>query len=172
MTSYALLLRAVNVGAHNRLAMTDLRALLAGLGHQDVRTFLSSGNATFASAEPSPGRLASQIEAALRAELGLDVRAWVRTRAALQAALAGLPPLDGYVLVAVLFDRPAQDRLQELLAADWAPDRVVGTDEGLYLSYARGVQGSKLTTARIEKLLGVRSTTRTPATLETLVAGD
>ena len=36
------LLRGLNVGSHNRVAMADLRELMTGLGYQDVRTHLQS----------------------------------------------------------------------------------------------------------------------------------
>jgi len=32
------LLRGVNLGARNRVSMAELRELLTGLGHEDVRT--------------------------------------------------------------------------------------------------------------------------------------
>ncbi|MBC7678250.1 MAG: DUF1697 domain-containing protein, partial [Pseudorhodobacter sp.] len=76
MTAYALLLRAVNVGRNNRVAMADLRGLLEGLGHTDVQTVLNSGNAVFTSRR-STG-LVGEVEAGLQ-ELGVDVRAAVVT---------------------------------------------------------------------------------------------
>jgi len=42
--TYVLLLRGINLGAKRRLAMADLRELLEGLGYDDVRTHLQSGN--------------------------------------------------------------------------------------------------------------------------------
>ena len=52
MESLVLLLRGINVGGHNRLPMSDLQAVLAGLGFDDVRTHLQSGNVVCA----GPGR--------------------------------------------------------------------------------------------------------------------
>ncbi|WP_232833195.1 DUF1697 domain-containing protein, partial [Nocardiopsis sp. TNDT3] len=40
MTRYVALLRGINLGAHRRVAMADLRSLLAGLGYGDVATHL------------------------------------------------------------------------------------------------------------------------------------
>ena len=34
------LLRAVNLGAHNKIGMADLKALLVGLGFADAQTLL------------------------------------------------------------------------------------------------------------------------------------
>ena len=51
---YVALLRAVNVGGRNRIAMARLRELLEGLGYGEVRTHLQSGNAVFTAAEGAP----------------------------------------------------------------------------------------------------------------------
>ena len=168
---YVLLLRAVNLGPRNKLAMKDLKALLEDLGHGDVQTFLNSGNATFTSSSRSVTRLATAIEDGLRERLGLDVRACVRRDTDLQKALDELPALDGYLVVNVLFDRPPAAALQQVLDTDWSPEVVVGNDQVLYLAFSpAGVQSSKLTNARLEKLLGVGCTARTPATLRKLLA--
>lgn len=49
MTTYAAFLRSINVGKHNRIRMEELRALLAGIGLEEPRTYLQSGNVTFRS---------------------------------------------------------------------------------------------------------------------------
>ena len=38
------LLRAVNLGARNKVPMARLRALLEAAGYEDVRTYIASGN--------------------------------------------------------------------------------------------------------------------------------
>jgi uncharacterized protein (DUF1697 family) len=49
MTTQIALLRAVNAGDHNLVAMSDLRDLLAELGFPGARTLLQSGNVVFRS---------------------------------------------------------------------------------------------------------------------------
>jgi uncharacterized protein (DUF1697 family) len=166
--SWVLLLRAVNLGPTNKLAMKDLAQVLEDLGHTDVQTFLNSGNATFESSKRSPQRLASEIEDALREKLGLDVRACVRKQADLHKALDELPDLPGYVAVNVLFDRPAPAALKAFLETDWSPEVVRGNDQVLYLGFKSAAK-TKLTNTKIEKMLGVGCTARTPATLEKLL---
>lgn len=167
---WVLLLRAVNLGPTNKLPMKELARVLDGLGHREVRTYLNSGNATFESAQRSAQKLAGEVEAALRAELGLDVRACVRSTAELRTALEELPELPGYVTVNVLFDVPAAAALRDFLDADWSPEVVRGNDQVLYIGFVSAAK-TKLTLKRIEKLLGVAATARTPATLQKLVAG-
>jgi uncharacterized protein (DUF1697 family) len=45
------LLRGINVGGRNRVAMADLREVVLGLGHTEVATYIQSGNVVFTSAE-------------------------------------------------------------------------------------------------------------------------
>lgn len=44
MTTYMLLLRGINVGGKNKVAMPDLRLCLEKLGFERVRTYINSGN--------------------------------------------------------------------------------------------------------------------------------
>ena len=165
MTRWVLLLRAVNLGPRNKLAMKDLARVLEGLGYDEVKTYLNSGNATF-SAAGTAKQHAEDVEQALEKELGLFVRAVVRRTSDVKAMVEALPELDGYVTVVVLFDRPRAAAVKEL--EGWEPETVRAGKGCLYVAYER-VQGSKLTNALIEKRLGVAATARTPATLRKLL---
>ena len=166
---WVLLLRAVNVGGRNTLPMKDLKALLEDLGHHDVKTYLNSGNATFESKSRSAQKLATAIEAGLRERVGIDVRLCVRSTGNVKRALDELPELAGYVVLTFLFDKPEAAALQRMLESDWSPDTLVGNDQVLYITYAADLHSSKLTNARVEKLLAVSSTARTPATVRRLL---
>ena len=80
------LLRAVNLGSHQKLPMADLRDLLADLGFTDPRTLLQTGNVVFGSRR-SPARLETELEAALADRLGLETDVVVRTAAAFSEAV-------------------------------------------------------------------------------------
>lgn len=100
MTTYILLLRGINVGKANRLAMATLKAVLENLGALQVRTLLNSGNAIFALPPDVAGTttsddaacelIADQIAAALLRDTGLDLHCIVKTAADLRAIAAGL----------------------------------------------------------------------------------
>lgn len=167
MTRGVLLLRAVNVGGNNKLPMAELKRLLEGLGHGDVKTYLNSGNATFTSAKRSAAKLAGDIERVLETELGLSVRAVVLRTADLTRMVDAVPEdLDGYVVVNVLFGVPDPLGLKEI--QQWEPETVRAGEGCLYISFP-GVAGTKLTNTVIEKRLGVSTTARTPATLRKLL---
>ena len=46
---YILLLRGINVGGKNKVAMSELKALLEGLNFQNVHSYINSGNLFFSS---------------------------------------------------------------------------------------------------------------------------
>jgi uncharacterized protein (DUF1697 family) len=169
MTSWALLLRAVNLGARNKLAMADLRALLTDLGHEEVRTFLNSGNAVFSTTKRSRPRMVQEIEAGLKDRHGLDVRATLRTPLELQAALDGMPAGDK-VGLAFLFDKPSAAAVKKAESLDLSPDRLVIGDGVAYLVYAVGVAGSNVQTTDVEQLLDVPATVRTAGTIRKMLA--
>lgn len=70
MPRYVALLRGVNVGGV-RIAMTDLRAAVEGLGYTDAATYLQSGNVTF-TADGRPEVLGGRIRTAIAASTGID----------------------------------------------------------------------------------------------------
>ena len=47
MSTFVALLRAVNLGSHQQIAMAALRDFATNLGLRDVRTILQSGNLIF-----------------------------------------------------------------------------------------------------------------------------
>lgn len=167
MTTWVLLLRALNVGGRNTLAMADLKALLTDLGHGDVRTVLNSGNAVFTSRRTGRAAMVMEIEGGLQERHGLDVQVTLQTKTEVQAALDALPAdiaAAPYVVVTFLFDRPAP-------VEGWvvSPDVLVVGDAVAYIGYAGPMHASKLTNAALEKKLGVSATARTPATLRKLL---
>ena len=78
--SHVALLRGINVGTAKRVAMADLRGVLTGLGYDDVRTLLNSGNVVF-SAPPRSGDPSKRIEKEIEKKLGVSSRVTVLTAA-------------------------------------------------------------------------------------------
>lgn len=140
MGCQVVLLRGVNVGASNRIAMPVFRDLLERLGCADVRTYLQSGNAVVGWSGPGE-ELRLAVEAALRDELGLPVAVLVRSAAELDDAVAGNPfeVVDPTLLHVVFLSGPPPELdVQELL-----PDRVAHGPSCLYVAYRSGAQNSK-----------------------------
>ena len=45
--TYVALLRGINVGGKNKIAMAELKSLFSSLGFEDVLTYIQSGNVVF-----------------------------------------------------------------------------------------------------------------------------
>ena len=53
MPTHVALLRGVNVGGRNKVAMSELRRVVSSLGHADVTTYIQSGNVIFTAGDPA-----------------------------------------------------------------------------------------------------------------------
>jgi uncharacterized protein (DUF1697 family) len=91
MPSHVALLRGINVGGRNKVAMTDLREVVASLGHGDVATYIQSGNVVFTSNHTDTSAMAAQLERALQEALGVRSSVVVLSRAELAKAIADNP---------------------------------------------------------------------------------
>ena len=165
---YAALLRGINVGGKQMVAMGDLRALLEGLGYDDVSTYLQSGNAVFsAKKKPKP----HDIEAAIRRELGLDVTVMIRTHEQLVAAVDANPFPDAAknpktVHVSFLSAKPKSTKVD---ADAIAPDEVAFVGTEMYIFTPNGIGRSKVSQHASDKKLGVAATARNWNTVLKLV---
>jgi uncharacterized protein (DUF1697 family) len=158
---YIALLRAVNVGGHNKVPMADFRALLSDLGHGDVRTFIQSGNAVFSSDRNDSDTMEREIEAAIRQFFTVETPVMIRASDELADVVASNPfPETGILHVAFLSGQPEENRLAQLDPQQFAPDAFAPGHRALYLLNANGVHKSKLTHTIIERRLGVKQTTR------------
>jgi len=59
MPTHVALLRGINLGGHNKVAMAELRELVGSLGHADVATYIQSGNVVFTSDQSDTAALAA-----------------------------------------------------------------------------------------------------------------
>jgi uncharacterized protein (DUF1697 family) len=91
MPRYVALLRGINVGGRNKVAMADLREAVASLGHTDVATYIQSGNVIFTSPDTDGDRLAEALEQEIARRLAVQPAVVVLSRAELAEVIAGNP---------------------------------------------------------------------------------
>ena len=142
------LLRGINLGSRNRVSMPELRELLTGHGHGDVRTLLQSGNVVLTS-RLSPRRLERELQKQIAAGLGVDTPVVVRTRDELAEAIERDPfgaEADNPKLYQVTFltERPSAALARELAELDVAPERIELIGRELYTWHPDGIQRSKV----------------------------
>jgi uncharacterized protein (DUF1697 family) len=175
-TTYAALLRGINVGGSRKLPMADLRTLMTGLGLEDVRTYLQSGQAVFTSDHGDEESLAAELASAIGKHFGFDVDVIVRDHAYLKAIAdncpfpaAGLEPKQLHV---TYYSAPVDaERFAELDTAVYLPEEFRLGDRALYLYAPDGLGRSKLADALSRPALtqGVTATSRNWNTVAKLV---
>jgi uncharacterized protein (DUF1697 family) len=155
--------------------MEDLRALLSGLGHTDVRTYLRSGNAVFSCPAGEPDGLAATIERAITDTLGMSVRCVVRTGTELRAVIDANPlrgvATDGSKLLAhFLSAAPDPGLLKAHNPEDLVPGRIHVGDRVIYQWCPNGVMAEPNVVEFVDKKLKVTATGRNWNTVEKLSA--
>ena len=91
MPRYVALLRGINVGGRNMVAMADLRQVVASLGHTEVATYIQSGNIVFTSPDASVPGLADALEQQIARSLAVQPAVVVLSRADLAQVIADNP---------------------------------------------------------------------------------
>ena len=173
MTRYIAFLRAINVGGHT-VKMDALRILFEGLDFQKVETFIASGNIIFESPSQEPFRLEAQIEARLRASLGYDVAAFLRTEREVSAACTyqafSQPELDGAAAfnIAFLKATPGEQAIQKLMALKNGIDDFHIHQREIYWLCQKKQSDSTFSNAVLEKTTGGLSTLRGMNTIRKL----
>ncbi|MFH8581264.1 DUF1697 domain-containing protein [Streptomyces zaomyceticus] len=148
--TYALLLRGINVSGHRKVPMAELRSVLEGLGHQDVRTYLQSGNAVFTTdSTASADTLTAVIEDAIEERFGFRVDCLVRDADYLAAVAEACPfpaaELEGKQLHALYLSGPADaERFAAIDREAYRPEEFALGDRVLYLYVPEGLGRSRL----------------------------
>ena len=167
MTTYIGVLRAINLGAYNKIAMGDLRVMLETLGFEDPKTLLLSGNIIFKTGTGSSAKLESMLEAASTKHLKVTTDYFVRTAKEWQAIVDENPFKKeakgdpGHLLMMCLRDAPMPAQVKALQESITGREMVKAKGRHSYFVYPDGVGRSKLTIQKIEKALGTRGTART-----------
>jgi uncharacterized protein (DUF1697 family) len=166
------LLRGVNVGGKNKLAMADLREITEGCGHDHVRTYIQSGNVVFRSAEESTALVAEQLQRAIADKTAVRPDVLVRSRDEFRAVLAGNPYVhrgeDPAHLHVVFTGGTSPASLESVDVASYAPEAAVAVGQQLYLFLPLGLGRSKLAAA-LGRLQGPSGTTRNWRTVTKLL---
>jgi len=174
MTSkrYIALLRGVNVGRAKRIAMADLRKLIADLGYGHVRSVLNSGNVVFSGPIKPHDKVAAEIEEALVLKLGVVSRTLVLACDELNEIITSNPLLDqaddhARLLTFILAASHSRQAIEALCGQDWRPGAVALGRRAAYVWCPGGILDSTAAAA-LGKQLGDATTARNWATLSKL----
>jgi uncharacterized protein (DUF1697 family) len=164
MSRLAIFLRGINVGAHNRIGMADLRELLDEQGFEGIRTHLQSGNAVLR-AKKSPAVVQRAVSAAIHDRFGLEIEVIARTAAELAAVVAA-DPLGSVAtdpsrhFVAFLSAKPRAAVVRALEEDDHGSEQLVVKGREIYVWCPEGLRDSRVMKTLTPKRLGVAPTVR------------
>lgn len=171
MMTYIALLRGINVGGNNIIKMADLKAICAGLGFLNVRTYIQSGNVVLESEKTDAKALGVELTAAIEASHGFAPQLFMLEKADLLAALTGLDfefSEEKFVYFYFL-EQVATDAKADEIDALLKPDDVLKiTDKVVYFHSPEGVGRSKLA-SKLDRFLGVKTTARNLRTVKKLI---
>jgi uncharacterized protein (DUF1697 family) len=174
MARQIVLLRGINLGARNRIAMAELRDMLTDAGFDDVRTYLQSGNVVLSS-RASPEKVRTKVERLIEDRFGLDIDVVVRTRDEL-AEIVERNPLGNVATdpkryqVSFLDGELELEALAKLEAAAVEPERLVAAGRVLYAWHPDGIGRSTLGSRLAGRDVGVTATARNWTTVTKLLA--
>jgi uncharacterized protein (DUF1697 family) len=168
MPTHVALLRGINVGGKNKVAMAELRTTVAELGHTGVSTYINSGNVLFTAASGTDVAAMSQaMSAAIAAKLGVTTPVVIVPRGELVEILAANPyreEPDPKRVHAVFLSAPAGpdllgkiDAAVAAAAAKGARDSVRPAGRALYLHTPDGFGTSDVSEAVMRMLGGPKA---------------
>jgi len=162
---FVALLRAVNLGSHNKLPMAELRILCAEIGWSKVQTYIQSGNIVFEAFGNAP-ELEAQLEAAIAGRFSIETPVMVRSATAWGKLRGSNPFLEAAEaepnrLMLLTSKRPpapgAAEAIQER-ARDG--EKVASSGGAIWIHYPGGSGTSRLSPALVDRLVGSPATAR------------
>jgi uncharacterized protein (DUF1697 family) len=167
---HIVLLRGINLGSRNRIAMPALRDALEAAGFADVRTYLQSGNVVLSSSRKPD----AAVRAVIADEFGLDIAVVTRTRAQLAKVvernpLARVAKDPKRYQVSFLDAKPSLDVVRRIEETAAPKERVIVDGREIYAWHPDTIARSKLWALLAGQSLGVTATARNWATVQKLL---
>jgi uncharacterized protein (DUF1697 family) len=164
------LLRGLNLGPNNRMAMKDLGQIFADSGCGDVETFIQSGNVIFSAAPAILKNLPAAIQQKIADRFGYRVPVVLRSARDLAHTIEGNPFLlagkpEKTLHVFFLADLPSAQAVKSLDPQRSPGDEFHVSGREVYMHLPNGIASTKLTTAWLDAKLSTVSTARNWATV-------
>lgn len=160
------MLRAVNVGGHNKIKMEDLRALCKALKFRDACTFIQSGNVIFKTAETDMAALAKRLQHAIERKFRFRPEVVMRTHTEMKEAIARNPFAKrrdvhpNRLLVTFLTGEPEAEAREKAIKLKTEPEELRIERREVYIYFPNGMARPKISWPTIERTLKVTGTGR------------
>ncbi|GAA4114410.1 DUF1697 domain-containing protein [Aminobacter aganoensis] len=165
MTTYVALLYSIVLGPGRRVVMSDLRDMAVGLGLENPRTLVATGNLVFEADKPIPD-LERDLEAAFAQKFGKHVDIIVRDAGA-WSKLVGANPFPeeaerepDQVAVRVMRQPVAPDVIERLRPYVAADEKLAVVNGDIWLHFSRSAGTSRLLGVLTPKRAGGIGTSR------------
>jgi len=172
---YIALLRGINVGGKAKVEMPKLKDVFENLGYNNVVTYINSGNVIFEPAQGSPQKIAKDVEAALQAKFGFNIKVLLRSQKELESIVRQIPDTwvnDQLMKCDVMFLMPEIDSPSILKQIPHSPE----AEDVIYLPGAVvwRVDRNKIRQGQVLKIIGSdihkKLTVRNPNTVRKILA--
>jgi len=166
MPAVVAMLRAVNLGSHNRIRMDALCTLCDSLKLRNARTYVQSGNVVFQTSERNLSRVAASIEKRIERDCGFRTDVIVRSQDEMRDVVARNPfakrkDVDGKRLLVFFFGTdPGADAPEKIRSVKADGEALHLDGRELYIYFPDGVGRSRVSTSAIERMLKVAGTGR------------
>jgi uncharacterized protein (DUF1697 family) len=166
MTVYVVLLRGINVGGNNKIAMTDLRKLLADLGFSNVITYIQSGNLVFKSEVKDPSLIEEMIKQGIREKFSLNIEVIAKSLEELSKIIRSTPFKEAdsskgeKIYLTFLSKKPSGDLIEKLEKVDGEGDKILVEVKTGYILCKKGYSETVYNNNFIERTLNVIATSR------------
>ena len=148
--THVALLRGINLGKNNRMAMADLRTAMEELGYDEVSTYIQSGNVLFSTPRTDTTAIAEAIRAKIHSVFCMTIDVVVLSREELAQAVSDNPFPHEHKLVHVIFlgaeaDEALRERIAQLEAAKGAGrDKITAIGRAMFFYTPGGYGTSEL----------------------------
>jgi uncharacterized protein (DUF1697 family) len=138
------MLRGVNVGAHNRVKMDDLKKLFTSLKLRDPQTYVQSGNVIFKTDERNLDKLRKNLETAIHKKFGFQTDAILRSTKDFREVIAANPFAKrkdihpGKLLVTFFSGDPGEDAREQVRAIKCDPEELFIEGREAYIYFPNG----------------------------------
>jgi uncharacterized protein (DUF1697 family) len=178
MGTFIALLRGVNVGGRGKVAMAELKAMLAEIGFDAPQSLLQSGNLVFGARGGKAEALEKRLHAEITERFAINTELFVRTPDEWRDLVAQNPlksqaktdpaRLHAWVMKQAP-DRAAVEALRAANAKVGGPEIIEARDRVLYIHFPDGAGASKLS-GLIDRHMPTRGTGRNWNTVLKLLA--
>ena len=163
-------LRGINIGAKNKLKMSEIVSIYTRLGYFKIATYLNTGNVVFIGTRKRPSHLIEkEIQDMIRHCQNLNIEVIVRTKKELQNIVNNFPfeSADNKNLYVTMLKTGSKNHFSEQISSALKDNDLCKiTNKEIYFYLPGGYGKSKVNNAFIEKKSNTIATTRNLNTLK------